>query len=395
MRAYELLEYRRAGELYPKQSAIDILRKYKDRDDVFVSFTKLDKLGINPLNIHNTPIGIYAYPLKSAWQEYQIEHNGIKEGFPYASGQPYIWIFSCDNVTEIPFMTEKQYEDAKTKLISFGIDEKDIKKFEETAGRVRIGEKFWKLVRNFSRDSTGVIDTLKWTGLLIKLGYNAFSDKTGWGVIHTCEKVQAIFFKKNQITILEKIHNINPKTDDEVSIIRKKRSKFDKMSDGELMDHFRYYTLDDFKYLTSPSEEVVKHCINRKGSLIRYVRNPSEEIQLLAVKSDNGSIQFIEHPTEQVQLESVTGYGGNICYIKNPSIYVQKAAIKNDPSVINLCHRSLPLQWYLINKSLEYIRHIAQPYEEIQMHVVKENPLLFHKIRKPTRKVIDYIINLK
>ena len=37
---------------------VDALRPYADQDDVFVSFSDIPKLGINPRTEYNTPAGI-------------------------------------------------------------------------------------------------------------------------------------------------------------------------------------------------------------------------------------------------------------------------------------------------------------------------------------------------
>ena len=59
-----LKEARRNPELNPKTSINQEIQDYVDSstEPAFVSFTSLDKLGINPNSVHKTPIGIYAFP---------------------------------------------------------------------------------------------------------------------------------------------------------------------------------------------------------------------------------------------------------------------------------------------------------------------------------------------
>ena len=54
-----LQEARRNPELNPKIPSVVNLEKYENRKNVFVSFTQINKLGINPTSNYNTPIGIY------------------------------------------------------------------------------------------------------------------------------------------------------------------------------------------------------------------------------------------------------------------------------------------------------------------------------------------------
>ena len=43
-----------------------------DINDLFISFTNIEKLGINPLYGYNTPMGIYFFPLAEIWEHYNI-----------------------------------------------------------------------------------------------------------------------------------------------------------------------------------------------------------------------------------------------------------------------------------------------------------------------------------
>lgn len=61
-------------------------------DDLFISFTNIEKIGINPLYGYNTPMGIYFFPLAEIWEEYNIskEKSFNKTLPPIIRGRPYI-----------------------------------------------------------------------------------------------------------------------------------------------------------------------------------------------------------------------------------------------------------------------------------------------------------------
>jgi hypothetical protein len=118
-----LTELRRNNSVNYKRSALEELQKYKNRLDVYVSYTtdvgkqshedaqythlqknhqygntyidpsrfkdkntKGAKLGINPKSSwDNTPLGIYSYPV-----EYVLEHNGK---VPFSGDEPYLQVF--------------------------------------------------------------------------------------------------------------------------------------------------------------------------------------------------------------------------------------------------------------------------------------------------------------
>lgn len=86
-----LIEKRRYKDKNLKVSAYEQLKKYKDDPDIYISYTSLKKLGINPQSKWETPLAIYSYPLKEIW--HKIEERKSAKGVPFAGDNPYIHIF--------------------------------------------------------------------------------------------------------------------------------------------------------------------------------------------------------------------------------------------------------------------------------------------------------------
>lgn len=63
-----------------------VLAPYKNRDDIYITFTDLLKVGINPQYGHKTPLGIYAYPLKVPWEDV------VRNEIPFAGERSYVHI---------------------------------------------------------------------------------------------------------------------------------------------------------------------------------------------------------------------------------------------------------------------------------------------------------------
>ena len=101
MRITDIVEKRSNAELNPKvsvnQEIITALNSNTGQiagiANCFVSFTALEKLGINPQSTYDTPIGIYAYPA-----EYVVKMAGetsqMSDTLPFAGEQPFVNIFS-------------------------------------------------------------------------------------------------------------------------------------------------------------------------------------------------------------------------------------------------------------------------------------------------------------
>ena len=66
----------------PLPALKEIAKNHPNPDNLVVTFTAIDKVGINPKSDHDTPIGIYFYPIK-----YVIDK---KMEVPFMGDQPYI-----------------------------------------------------------------------------------------------------------------------------------------------------------------------------------------------------------------------------------------------------------------------------------------------------------------
>lgn len=77
---YEVDGARRNPELNKKISIIDQLSPYKDDPSYFISFTDINKIGLNPSTTYDTPLGIYTYPLKEIWNDF------VNNEIPFAGG---------------------------------------------------------------------------------------------------------------------------------------------------------------------------------------------------------------------------------------------------------------------------------------------------------------------
>jgi hypothetical protein len=95
----------------PKQYVVDILEKYKDDPDVYISFTQDlsgPKLGINPKSKYSTPLGIYAYPLKIMWDTIK----GYSE-IPFANQHPNLYVFKPKDPSKVLYNSKYTMADYK------------------------------------------------------------------------------------------------------------------------------------------------------------------------------------------------------------------------------------------------------------------------------------------
>jgi ribosomal protein S17 len=94
---FKIVEKRRNPELNQKETESSIIARidsYSKNSFLYLSYTDIDKIGINPMSSYNTPIGIYSYPLTNDIMT-SIKADGLVGGVPFAGNAPYIWLISA------------------------------------------------------------------------------------------------------------------------------------------------------------------------------------------------------------------------------------------------------------------------------------------------------------
>ena len=175
---------------------VQLLTPYLDMDDVYVSFTELPKLGINPQSTFiSTPNGIYAYPLK-LMKEDIIRHN--KEAFPLGSHRPWINIFKVKK--ELTNVKTYSNADLERDLAKFNIDKTKNNSLMSIISKDKPFKILMKTTDIFTHEKPN-----KWARLLYDMGHEGFVDP-GKGWIHPDEPIQAVIFRLANIELLERIN---------------------------------------------------------------------------------------------------------------------------------------------------------------------------------------------
>lgn len=172
------------------ENVIDLLKDFaedhiKEVDLWFISFTSIDKLGINPNSSYRTPIGIYAYQLT-----YAIEHEFLTD-LPFVGDAPFINLFKIKNDAMV--LNTVDFDEIANHYV-----EKFKNKYQvnpDIAGydlRSNISE-LWLKTREFVNK-----DPHKWGHILRSIGVEGFIDY-GTSTIHPSEPTQSVFFSADVI----------------------------------------------------------------------------------------------------------------------------------------------------------------------------------------------------
>ena len=235
-------EKRSNPELNPYIGAWDYLDKYKDDPDVYISFTEIDKIGINPESKYNTPVGIYTYPLKEFVRNYIDKEDGFElrkdipvgHYAPFAGSSKYINFirvkdkahfindmykdYGSDNYDRDIKILTKIYKPIFKSVKNKNILIKDWGSLIDVATRQAYQANPSCIMWNITREISGHFSanekqaSTKWNLILSKdLGYSGFADKSGKGYIHPSEPMQAVFLNTRAFEVIARVENVPAK----------------------------------------------------------------------------------------------------------------------------------------------------------------------------------------
>jgi len=214
------------------------LKPYEDDENIYISFTQLPKIGINPTsNFQSTPLGIYAYPLKEIVGTSKLRNRedyydlNISNDVPYAGEAPFIAVIRATE--EIMDVADYTKFDLDHDLDQFKelIGESNFKRivaseptvdFPFSIGKVNRDPnssypitKLWRLTYTYAVNPNLIENDpissrkipVRWNKILSSFGYDGFSDKLGLGFIHAAEKTQVFFLSKKSFEVVEMLKN--------------------------------------------------------------------------------------------------------------------------------------------------------------------------------------------
>lgn len=203
---------------------MDILSKYKDDDNAFLSFTdqveprgqkhgegttafkSTTKIGINPWSSYDTPIGVYFYPIKPYWDNLQ------RRNIDFAGNKPHLYVVKAKNPEKLlrgSRYSDSDYQRDKEKLQEiFHYFDMDFKEAEISSEyKKNPAQKFWSLTRSIAQEISHRNNNkppVIWTQIMRRF-YDGVVDDNGVGFIHENEPTQAVIWTKAQFDVVDYI----------------------------------------------------------------------------------------------------------------------------------------------------------------------------------------------
>lgn len=312
MRITELIEARKNPEQNPKVSINQEIDDHvaASSEPAYVSFTALDKLGINPGSKYNTPLGIYAYP--AAYVQQETTDGQWMRALPFAGKSEYANLFRArdsDNIVTLDNMPALEARGYYKKLSEIwvklsGNDWKtsvdQIEKVLNDAPKMAlfpdyVGGRFWYItmtVAEMIAEKTGKKQIVVWNKLFRELGIDGCVDE-GVGIIHSNEKTQAVFFS---IDVIQDVKRVFNKWSPEESEMGVKKGQGYKQKAQNLAGYISAMNVDQI-HAAFATGRMDPHAIN-------LIKIPGGRIELL--KRDPKLIQYINRSTTQEQVVAIT-----------------------------------------------------------------------------------------
>lgn len=201
----------------------------------YISFTSIEKLGINPSTKYATPVGVYAYPTADPWFEiaWRATMNNTAGAIPFAVHQPYVQLFRARSGSGMVVVNEEGRAVQGRQIIDRALRELERTRSGEDMAWVReqMREKGYDLRSDMSmlwlttmllshRDRYAdrrVANSLRpdnqhvalWTKMMLDLGIAGFEDR-GSGTIHPNEPHQAVIFRMRDVELINTVINPTP-----------------------------------------------------------------------------------------------------------------------------------------------------------------------------------------
>jgi hypothetical protein len=200
-----LFEARKNSEMNPKLSPVEVLRKYKDDPNIFISFKGIPKVGMNPKYNFNTPMGVYFYPLNAFWNHFRADFEAGKMPKTFATEYRYCYIIKYNGKGSKEIRDTNKYTKAERmhdfellRKMGFDVDEavKNIPNNQYTKNDFGI---FWNTLNVLTSHIKGLDKlgtnrlALEKNKILRQLGYSYISEPGGSGIIHPNEVEQGFF----------------------------------------------------------------------------------------------------------------------------------------------------------------------------------------------------------
>jgi len=246
-------------------NALDALAKWASSPDVHISYTAIRKIGINPKSkFMDTPLAVYAYPLKEIWND--IQREGVRNVKFAANTSKFIFVLKerGQKLKDVSDYTRANLETDLKKI--HGIVDNDVydRAMDSVIATPNVNKNLsyrylqyfiFQIALKSKKTIAGRAATI--SSIMSQLGYVGFADRRGTGQIHPAEEIQSFFLTSKAYEVVDviEIKNLDIK-------------------DAEIRDIADYLKKNASKL---SNDEIIK-IVGKDFSLARYIGAPRTEV---------------------------------------------------------------------------------------------------------------------
>jgi hypothetical protein len=384
-----LAEARRNPEQNPKISINQQIDDYAGDDpkNAYISFTTIDKLGINPGSTYETPLGIYAYPVDYVQKE--TEGGQWMRTLPFAGKSEFATLFRPNgNIVELNDMSPADARGYYKKLADLWVEisgedwKTSVDQVEDIINDASnkalfpdyIGGRFWYVVREIAHriaNKRGGKVTMIWNKLFRTIGIDGCVDR-GLGIIHSNEPNQAVFFSIGAISDTKRVYN---KWSPEAVEIGQQSGNINKLRQKEVTELIKDKSIDDVlrmfgdQHLIDTDIDHIKRSTIRLGVLRRLPRlvlkinRPTVDDQATAIGVqpdlmrplarggkliDQAITKAIQSASDNLVTQIIGNVGTSTIHLSKvqftPSLDLYKTILQINPEIIDVIstYRTIP-----------------------------------------------------
>jgi len=215
----DLYEKRSNPESNIKTPILKQLEPFSNDETYFVSFTDLEKIGLNPNNRFSTPIGVYAYNLKDLWPDWSSGDSFFGDDRKYVnliklSTDKVLNLSNYKNFSKDLKYLKKNYEKDFLQKLNNKSFESFIEEVKSNADLYKYDSQsalIWGLTQAISQIEDKKIgaytkkSTVFWNKMLRDMGYDVVIDKGS--NIHILQSSQAVFLAPSSYKVVGRLVN--------------------------------------------------------------------------------------------------------------------------------------------------------------------------------------------
>lgn len=335
--------------------------------NLFVSFTKIDKLGINPTSSYNTPLAICSYPA-----EYVVDVVGMNSHMgklPFAGNEPYANLFTVrGNIIHLQSLSDKRLETYYNRMRGYWATldptndriadkmEQLIEDSADLASQYSLpGGRLWYVAREVAHAIAPLLGTrphIAWSKLFREIGIDGVVD-TGSGIIHHNEPTQAMFFSIKPIEDVQRYNNKWTEVPGEPERLA---------TAGKTLQSQRLFAAEIINRLTT-ADAIIAQLNDTDNSYVTLIKDTKLRLEVL--KRNPYFLAYFRKPTpDELYVALANDFSVVKWAVKAPSEEIIAKVINDVPidlATIDLALnipliKSQSLQFALVNRSVNFLR---------------------------------------